>query len=69
MILMALCVVHERAVRWAVVRTIVKLMVLWDPTPCCLISEYGGLGETFQRFQDGQYVFKLMRFSLCHYAV
>ena len=47
-------------------RTIVKLMLLWDPTPCCLIKEYGGLGETFQRFQDGQYVFKLMLFSLCH---
>jgi len=69
MILMVLCVVPERAVSWAVVKAIVKLVVLWYPTPCCLINECGGFGETFQRFQDGQYVFKLMRFSLCHYAV
>jgi len=69
MILMVLYVVHERAVRWAVVRTIVKRMVLWDPTPCCLINKCGGLGETFQSFLDGHCVFKLIRFSLCHYAV
>ena len=40
MILMVFSVVRERAVRWAVVKTSVKLMVLWDPTPCCLINEY-----------------------------
>ena len=52
---MVFSVVRERAVRWAVVKTSVKLMVLWDPTPCCLINEYWGFGVTYQRFQDRKY--------------